>query len=163
LALKRAEVREVLATMAEIEPSYAALGPQGSLGRVSLWVGDLPLPDVWGAVTQAAQLKERFEDGRRLLERNPDTAEALVPVASSEPDAPRLALRPGELTAGELGLVALATAADGWRAYAYTPTGTLVTYRKGDRLSDGVVGDIESTDVTLDTEEGPVRVLLPAR
>jgi hypothetical protein len=163
LALKRAEVREVLATMAEIEPSYAALGPQGSLGRISLWVGDLPLPEVWTAVTQAAQLKERFEDGRRLLERNPDTAEALVPVAANEPDAPRLALRPGELTAGELGLVALATAADGWRAYAYTPTGTLVTYRKGDRLSDGVVGDIESTDVTLDTEEGPVRVFLPAR
>jgi hypothetical protein len=161
LALKRAEVREVLATMAEIEPSYAALGPQGSLGRVSLWVGDLPLPDVWAAVTQAAQLKERLEEGRRLLERNPESSEVLMPVASSEPDAPRLALKPGELSVGELALVALATAADGWRAYAYTPTGSLVMYRKGDRLSDGVVSAIESTDATLDTDEGPVRVILP--
>jgi hypothetical protein len=163
LALKRADVRDVLATLAAIEPSYAALGPQGPLGRVSLWMSDLPLADVWSAVTQAAQLRDRFEDGRRLLERNPDSSEALVPVASSEPDAPRLALRPAELTLGELSLVALATAADGWRAYAYTPTGTLVTYRKGDRLSDGVVSGIEATDVTVDTEEGPVRVFLPVR
>lgn len=163
LALKRAEVREILATMAEIEPSYAALGPQGSLGRVSLWVGDLPLPDVWGAVTQAAQLKERVEEGRRLLERNPESNEVLVPVTSNEPEAPRLALKPGELSVGELALVALATATDGWRAYAYTPTGSLVMYRKGDRLSDGVVSAIESTDATLDTDEGPVRVILPPR
>jgi hypothetical protein len=163
LALKRAEVREVLATMAEIEPSYAALGPQGSLGRVSLWVGDLPLTDVWSAVTQAAQLKERFEEGRRLLERNPESNEVLVPMATNEPEAPRLALKPGELSVGELALVALATATDGWRAYAYTPTGGLVVYRKGDRLSDGVVSAIEPTDVTIDTEEGAVRVLLPPR
>jgi hypothetical protein len=48
-----------------------------------------------------------------------------------------------------------------WTALVYSPAGTLYTYRAGDRLADGTVSAIESTDVLLDTEEGPVRMLLP--
>ena len=57
--------------------------------------------------------------------------------------------------------VALATAGSGWRAYCYGPTGTLKSYRAGDRLADGSVRSIASTDVVLVTEEGPIRIVLP--
>jgi hypothetical protein len=46
-------------------------------------------------------------------------------------------------------------------ALVYSPAGTLYTYRTGDRLADGTVGAVESTDMLLQTEEGPVRVVLP--
>jgi hypothetical protein len=163
LSLKRAEVRDILATMAEVDPSYVAFGPQGSLGRASLWVRDLALPDVWMATTRAAQLVERSEEGRRLLERNPGSQEALVPVAAEPVDAARLRLGPRELSFAEIDLVAVATALGGWHAYAYTPTGTLVSYVAGEKLADGVVKDVQSTDVLVESDEGQERVFLPAR
>jgi hypothetical protein len=164
LALKRAEVRDVLATMAEVDPSYAAFGPQGSFGRASVWARDLALTDVWLAVTKSVQLVERFEEGRRLLERNPGSQEVLVPVASTaDPEAPRLELGAQELAVVETDLVGVASARTGWRAYVYTPTGALVSYAVGDRLADGVVKGVESTDVLIETDEGPLHVFLPAR
>jgi hypothetical protein len=164
LALKRAEVRDVLATLAEVDPSYVAFGPQGSMGRASVWARDLALLDVWAAVTKSVQLTERFEEGRRLLERNPGSQEVLVPVASTaDPEAPRLELGAAELAVSEMDLVGIASARNGWRAYVYTPTGALVSYASGDRLADGQVKGVESTDVLVETEEGPLRVFLPAR
>ena len=41
--LKRADVRDILAAMTDADPSLAALGPQGFLGRVSVWAKDVPL------------------------------------------------------------------------------------------------------------------------
>ena len=48
-----------------------------------------------------------------------------------------------------------------WTALVYSPAGTLYAYRAGDRLANGIVSAIESTDVLLQTEEGPLRVPLP--
>ena len=47
----------------------------------------------------------------------------------------------------------------------YSPAGALYSYKAGDRLADGVVSAVESTDVLLQTEEGPVRIPIsvPAR
>lgn len=163
LTLKRAEVRDILATLAEVDPSFVAFGPQGALGRVSLWVGDRSVGDVWNAVTRAMRLSEKFEEGRRLIERNPGSLDVLVPVASTPVEAPRLVLGPRDLAVSELELVALATATDGWRAFVYTPNGTLVSYRRGDRLADAVVKGVESTDLLLETDEGTLRVILPPR
>ncbi len=163
LSLKRADVRDILATLAEVDPELVAFGPQGPLGRLSLWVGDRSVREVWAAVTRAARLSERFEEGRRLLERNPGSQDVLVPVAATASEGPRLVLGPQDLAVGELDLVAVATATDGWRAYVYTPNGTLVSYRAGDRLAGASVKAIESTDLLLDTDEGPLRVMLPAR
>ena len=42
-ALKRVEVRDLLAGMADVDPGLAALGPPGFLGRVSVWTKDAPL------------------------------------------------------------------------------------------------------------------------
>jgi hypothetical protein len=72
-----------------------------------------------------------------------------------------LELRPDELAVDEFELAGLAAAEGRWTARVYSPAGTLYTYRAGDRLADGTVSAIESTDVLLQTEEGPVRVLLP--
>ena len=47
------------------------------------------------------------------------------------------------------------------RAFAHSPSGALHAYKAGDRLFDGAVTAIESTDVALETEDGPLRVLLP--
>ena len=49
----------------------------------------------------------------------------------------------------------------GWTAFAYAPTGVLNAYRRGDRLADGTTTEVQSTDVMIATEEGPLRLLLP--
>ncbi len=159
-ALKRAEVRDLLAGMADVDPGLAALGPPGFLGRVSVWTKDAPLALVRSAVLDAAFLAERTEEDRRIVERRTGASEAAVPVARTGPE-PRLVLRPDELTVQEFQLAGVASAGDSFLAFAYSPTGQLYGYRPGDRLADGVVRAVESTDVLLETSEGPLRIALP--
>jgi hypothetical protein len=158
--LKRVDVREVLAVMTDLDPTLAALGPEGSLGRVSLWVKDLSVADLRSALLDVAGLSERFEEGRRLLERKPQGEAALVPVAAASPER-RLGLRPQDLTVMEFELAGVASSPEGWLAFAYSPAGTLNAYRANDRIADGIVKTVESTDVVLETDEGSLRVLLP--
>jgi hypothetical protein len=157
--VKRAEVREILAVMTDADPSLAALGPQGFLGRVSLWAKDVPLVVLRSAVLSAAGLTERVENDSRILERHAGGDEAVVPVSGAPPD-PQLILRPQDLAVIEFEIAGLAGTADGWTAFAYAPTGALNAYRAGDRLADGAVKDVQSTDVALDTDEGLLRVPL---
>jgi hypothetical protein len=82
-------------------------------------------------------------------------------VARAGPE-PRLGLRREELTVLEFQLAGVASTGEGFVAFAYAPTGQLYAYRPGDRLADGVVRAVESTDVLLETEEGPLRLALPA-
>jgi hypothetical protein len=159
-ALKRAGVRDLLAGMADVDPGLAALGPPGYLGRVSVWTRDVPLLAVRTAVLDVAGLTERTEEDRRIVERPTGAGEVPVPIARSGPE-PRLALRREELTVQEFQLAGVAAAGETFVAFAYAPTGQLYAYRAGDRLADGVVRAVESTDVLLDTEEGPLRVALP--
>ena len=124
----------------------------------------MPLLDLRSALLQQAGLKERNEEGRRLLERGQASDESLVPVAAAASAERRLALKPQELSVLEFELAGLSARDDDWTAYAYTPTGTLNAYRPGDRLADGVVRAVASTDALLDTDEGPLRVpIAPAR
>ena len=160
-ALKRADVRDVLAGMSEVDASLAALGPGGFLGRVSVWTRDQPLLAVRAAVLDAASLTERIEEDRRVVERRSGASDAPSPVARADPE-PRLVLRPEELTVGEFQLAGVASGGASFVAFAYAPTGQLHPYRPGDRLADGVVRAVESTDVLLETEEGPLRIPLPA-
>jgi hypothetical protein len=159
-AVKRAEVRDLLAGMADVDAGLAALGPSGFLGRVSVWTKDLPLFAVRSAVLDAAGLVERAEEDRRVVERRTGAAEAPSPVARSGAE-PRLALRPEELTVQEFQLAGVASGGDAFVAFAYSPTGQLNAYRAGDRLADAVVRAVESTDVLLETEEGSLRLPLP--
>jgi hypothetical protein len=158
-SLKRADVRELLAIMTDMDPGLAALGPQGSLGRFSLWAKDLPLPDLRAALLSAAELNEKFEEGRRILHRKTGADDPVFPVAGTGSDR-RLVLRPQDLAVLEFEIAGVATAGDGYRVFAYSPTGVLNAYRAGDRLADGVVTSVESTDVTLDTDDGPVQLLV---
>ncbi len=158
--LKRVEVRDLLAGMAEVDASLAALGPPGFLGRVSAWTRGVSLLAVRSAVLDAAGLTERIEEDRRIVERRSGPSEAPVPVARGEPE-PRLALRPEDLTVLEFQLTGVASAGESFLAFAYAPTGQLYAYRPGDRLADAVVRAVESTDVLLETEEGPLRLPLP--
>ena len=158
-SLKRADARELLAIMTDMDPGLAALGPQGSLGRFSLWAKDLPLPDLRAALLSAAELSEKFEEGRRILQRKSGADDPVFPVAGTGSDR-RLVLRPQDLAVLEFEIAGVATAGDGYRVFAYSPTGVLNAYRAGDRLADGVVTSVESTDVTLDTDDGPVQLLV---
>ena len=158
-ALKRAEVRDLLAVMTDMDPSLAALGPQGFLGRVSLWAKDLPVGDVRTAVLDAAGLSERTEEGRRILERGPGADDPVFPVAGAPPER-RLVLRPQDLSVLEFELSGLAAAGDDWVALTYSPTGALNAYRAGDRLADGVIRSVDSTDLVIDTDDGPVRLAI---
>ena len=129
-ALKRAEVRDLLAAMAEADPSLASLGPPGYLGRVSVWTKDAPLGAVRAAVLDAAGLSERTEDDRRILEKKTGASDAPVPVARSGGE-PRLALSPADLTVRELELAGVASSGDAFVAFAYSPTGAAARLPRG--------------------------------
>jgi len=159
-ALKRAEVRDVLAAMAEVDPQLAALGPPGFLGRASVWTRDAPLGAVRAALLESAGLVERLEEERRVLVGRTGTMDAPVPVARAAPE-PRLALRREELAVLEFQLAGVASAGGAFVAFAYSPTGQLHAYRVGDRLVDAQIRAVESTDVLLETDEGPLRIPLP--
>ncbi len=159
-ALKRVEVRDLLAGMADVDAGLATLGPPGFLGRVSVWTKDAPLVAVRSAVLDAVGLTERTEEDRRVVERRGGGGEAPVPVARAGPE-PRLSLRREELTVLEFQLAGVASAGESFVAFAHAPTGQLYAYRPGDRLADGIVRAIETTDVLLETEEGPLRLPLP--
>ena len=159
-ALKRVEVRDLLAAMAEVDASLAALGPPGFLGRVSVWTKDAPLPALRAAVLESAGLTERTEEDRRVLQSRNGTLDAPVPVARAD-DEPRLALRREELSVLEFQLAGVAAVGDAFVAFAYSPTGQLYAYRPGDRLADGQVRTVDSTDVLIETDEGALRLALP--
>jgi hypothetical protein len=159
--LKRVEVRDLIAAMADIDPALAVLGPPGFLGRLSVFTDDAPLLAVRGAVLDTAGLTERTEEGLRVLARPIGTAEAPVPVSRDVTD-PRLTLRPEDLTLLEFEVAGLAATGDTFVAFAYTPAGRLYAYRAGDRLADAAIRSVSSTDLTLDTEEGPVTLALDA-
>ena len=159
-ALKRAEVREILAVMTDMDPNLAALGPEGFLGRISLWAKDVPLLDLRAALLDAVGLTERLEDGRRMVEKTPGSDDRLLPVTGTPPDR-RLILQPQDLAVLELELSGVASAGTTWIALAYAPTGALNAYRVGDRLADGVLKSIDSTDIVVETDEGPLHLALP--
>lgn len=159
--VKRADVRDILAAMTEADAGLASLGPPGFLGRVSLWAKDVPLDTLRREVLAAAGLTESIEEDRRVLRKPGGTDESLAPIAGAEPD-PQLILRAQDLTLQELDLAGLASAGADWKAYAYSPTGALQTYAAGSRLWDATVKDVESTDVTLETDEGLLSLSLGA-
>ena len=153
-ALKRGEVRDLLALMSEADASLAALGPPGFLGRASVWAKNAALPDVRTAVLASAGLSEHVEDGRRVIGRG-DGDDTRVPVAGNAGEE-RLELAPHELALMEFELAGVGASGDDWTAFAYSPTGRLIAYRAGARLADGSVKTIQSTDVVLEGEEGPL-------
>lgn len=159
--LKRADVRDVLAVMTEADPSLAALGPQGFLGRISLWATDVALADLRAAVLDATGLIEWTEEGRRILGRNPRSDEPVFPVAGAPPPDQRLILRARDLAVLEFELAGVAAIEDRWMAFAYSPTGALNVYRPGDRLADASFKSVESTDVVLETDEGTLQLAVP--
>jgi len=159
-SLKRAEVRDLLAAMADVDPSLASLGPPGFLGRTSVWTKDVPLAALRAAVLDAAGLDERIEDERRIVVRRNGAGETPAPLARSGA-APRLALHREELTVREFELAGIGSASGRRLAFVYSPGGELFAYAPGDRLFDGIVRSVETSEVVLDTEDGPRRLLLP--
>ncbi len=159
--LKRAPVRDLLAVMTDVDPALASLGPGGSLGRVSVWAKDASAAALRQALIEAVGLQEHIEDGRRIVERPGGSGEELSPVAG-DPADPRLQLRPQDLALVEFQPSGVASAGDGWMAFAYAPSGALYSYRVGDRLADAQIKGVESTDVVLETDEGDLRFAVPA-
>lgn len=161
VSVKRAEVRDVIAAMADLDPALASLGPPGYLGRVSVWTRNAPLGAVRAAVLEAAALAERTEEERRILERKTGSSgETPAPVARAGAES-RLAMRPQDLTLLEFELAGTGSAGEGFVAFAYSPRGELFSYRPGEALFDAVVRSVDVGEVVLETEEGPVRLGLP--
>lgn len=159
--LKRAPVRDLLAVLTDVDPSLASLGPSGSLGRLSVWARDAPATALRQALLEAAGLHERFEEGRRIVEGAGANGDDVAPVAG-DPADPRLQLRPQDVALIEFQPVGVATAGDAWIAFAYAPSGALHAFRAGDRLADARIKSVESTDVLLETDEGDLRLAIPA-
>jgi hypothetical protein len=162
LGLKRAGVRDLLAVLGEAHPPLVSFAPPGPLGRVSLWAKDAAVTDLRAAILHGARLSERVEGERRLVLRSTEgpVPSDVAPVTAIVAER-RLVVRPQELAAEEFQLAGLAQADGRWTAFVYSPTGDLYAYRSGDRLVDATVNAVESTDVLLQTEEGPLRVPLP--
>lgn len=158
--LKREGLREVLAVMTEIEPAFAALGPQGPLGRASLWIADAALADVRAVLLDAAGLQERLEEGRPVIRRPGALEDPVFPVAAEAPDR-KLALRPQDVDLLDFDFAGVATGGAGYVAFAYAPTGRLHQYKPGEKLADAVVRAVNATDVELETDEGRLRLVLP--
>lgn len=159
--LKRSDVKELLGVMSELDPELVALGPQASLGQVSVWVRELPLGIVRSAVLDAAGLVEQEVDGQRTLLRASGSAEALVPMLADTP--PRvLELGPDEVSATEFEVTGVAGAAGSWRAYAYAATGTLHAWAPGSALADARVAAVAISDVQLESGAGTLRLFVPA-
>ena len=135
---------EVLAALAEADPSLAA-APRDVPGRISLWAREMPASDLRNAVMEAV-------GGAASVEAT---------SAPSQNGPRRLDLRPEELAVEEFELAGLVASGGRWNALAYSPAGVLYVYRASDRLANGVVSAVESTDVLLQTEEGPLRIALP--
>jgi hypothetical protein len=147
-ALKRAPLADLVAVMADADPSLGAL-PRPAAGRLTLWAREARLSDVRAAVAQI------------LSAGSAAGGDADPPRAPAAPPERRLLVRADELSMGEFQLAGVASAGEGWTAFAYAPTGVLNAYRRGDHLADGAVADVQSTDVLLANDEGPVRLLLP--
>jgi hypothetical protein len=156
-SVKRADVRDVLAAMTDADPAQATLGPAGALGKVSLFAKDAPLGELRAAILSASGLVERMDEGHRILERHPGSGEEVAPVAGSPPD-PKLVFHARDLSLLEFGLSALVADGETWISFSYAPSGVLNGYKTGDHLADGSVRSVQSTDVLLDTEDGPVRL-----
>ncbi len=159
-SVKRSEVRDLLAAMAELDPSLASLGPPGFLGRVSVFTRDTPLLALRTVVLESAGLSERSEEGRRLLERRTGASDAPAPIARSGPE-PRLALEREDVSLQEFSLAGVGSAGQGFVAFAYSPTGQLNAYAPGDQLADAVVRSVDADQVVLETAEGPLPLGLP--
>ena len=159
-AVKRADVREILMAMAEANPDFAALGPAGSLGKLSLWAKDVPVATLRASVLRAAGLAEQVEEEQRIVTPTQGgEPPALAPIVGDPPE--NLTLGVHDLSVEEFELAGVASAGSEWLALAYSPAGALYIYRAGDRLANGTIRTVQSTDVVLDTEEGPLRMMLP--
>jgi hypothetical protein len=147
-ALKRAAFADLLGVIGDADPSLPP-PPRTAGGRLTLWATEVKLADVRAAVLQAAR-----PAGAASTDGDPPPSPATTPER-------RLLVRADELSVSEFQLAGLATAGEGWIAFAYAPTGVLNAYRRGDRMADGVTSEVQSTDVLITTEEGPLRILLP--
>ena len=159
--VKRADVRDLLGVMTDIDADLAALGPPGFLGRLSVWASGVPVVELRANLLSAAGLVERVEVDRRVLESATGAGALPVPVAGRGAER-RLTVRSDELAVLEFELAGLASDGRDWLAFAYSPTGQLHAYRSGDHLADAVVRSIQPTDVALETSAGLVRLALPA-
>jgi hypothetical protein len=148
--------------MTDADPSLASLGPAGFLGRASVWAANAPLTELRAALLDAVGLEERIEEERRILSRAGAAEETPLPVAAASAER-RLAFGPEDIESREFELAGVASGGSGWVAFAYAPTGVLFAYRPGSPIFDGTLRAVETTDVTLDTTEGPLRVALPVR
>jgi hypothetical protein len=153
---KRARGEDVLASLAEAEPAYAALGPL-SLPRISVFARDAPVGDIRRAVLLALRLVESREDNARVL-RIPERSAEIGPIAASS--GPRILFRARDLAVEEMGLVAVGRTGEESVAFVYSTLGELVALRSSDALADGVIAGVDANGLFIDTSEGPVRISL---
>jgi hypothetical protein len=166
LSVKRATVREILAALAQADPTARTVAPAGTLGRATIWARNIGLPSLRAIVLEAAGLLEvQGDDGVRAVQRiDAAVAGAGEPLLPIDPAPPlrRLTLRPADLTPEDFDLAAIGGDSGAWRAFAYSPAGTLHPYRSGDALADGSVRAIDATSALLEGEDGPIWVRIPA-
>jgi hypothetical protein len=158
---KRATVRELLGIFAQADPTTQTSAPDGTLGNVSLWAEDVDVHVLRAAVLEIAGLGETIaNDGHRTIIRVGAGNEPVMPVLPSATPR-RLTARSIDLSPDDFDLAAVAGADGAWRAFAYSPAGSLHKYVAGDRLTDGSVRTVEPTGALIDSDEGPGWMRLP--
>jgi hypothetical protein len=161
LTLKRSTVRDILGIIAQAESSLAASAPPGTLGHVSVWARAVDVRLLRARVLEAAGLSEHVgADGTRTVDRASGSTEAPAPILPAASPR-RLLLHAGDLSPDDFDLAVLAGDSGSWRAFAYSPAGSLHRYLPGDRLTDGVVRSVEPMAVVIETDDGAVWARLP--
>jgi hypothetical protein len=160
VSVKRATLRELLGLLAQADPSTAVSAPSGTLGHVSVWARDVDLRALRARALEAAGLEETVAaDGQRTVFRGAPGESATPVMPSAIPR--RLVLHASDLSPEDFELAAIAGIDGTWRAFAYSPAGSLHRYVAGDRLTEGAVRAVEPTSVVLETDEGNVWLRLP--
>lgn len=154
LRSKRLHGEDVLASLAETEPAYAALGPSG-LSRLSVFAREAPIGDVRRAVLSALQLDETREENTRVLKLHEHAGE-VRPIAATT--AARIIFRARDLTVDEMALAGIGKSAGEFVAFVYAPLGEILALRLGDTLADGVIAGLDANGMLVDSAEGPVRI-----
>jgi hypothetical protein len=161
VSVKRAPVSDLLAVFSEADPALLTWGPQPALGlgRLSVFAKNVPAAVLRAAVLEAASLRERRQDDRRLV-GVPEGATPALMALTSRTSPRRLVLPREDLAVHEFELSGVAAASTGWSAFVYGPGGSLHVFRAGDRIHDASVVEIDASNALLSTDEGLLRVPL---
>jgi hypothetical protein len=148
--LRRARLDSLLELLHDLS-GLDVVDASGGVSRVSVFAREEPWDRLYESIVAGLGLRMRVEGRTVTVERTGGVTAAGRPVPSSE-DPPFRGPTLAVIAIDQLEVSAISEK-DGRRtAWMLTPRGTLLTFRAGDRLFDGVVTAVETDRVLLEEQ-----------